>query len=175
MAIIGFMNPLRQFLPLVALRDIIGPIDVTVVCQDDASTWLAAASRSGEYEFDGVTDMVDTILKALGHRKMRRLTIVAHGTSIWLDLGSNKLRVSTLAAHAASLSRLSGCFASDGHVVLEACDVGRISKLMTGMARVLSVPVFGHTGRWHGVFRVGHGKWRMAWPHGVIKYCDSPI
>jgi hypothetical protein len=84
----------------------------------DAAVYVLAPDR------DGVRQIAD-ILAAEGLCDLNAVSIVAHGVPGALEIGDTRLDAGALRGYAQPLGQIGASLASDGSVLLYACDVGR--------------------------------------------------
>jgi Domain of unknown function (DUF4347) len=123
-------------------------IDITAVTSEDFTDWLVSAFQGHEISIDGISDMVDKVLAALGpSKKIKHFWIDSHGSPGVMYLGTDRLSAASLPGHAAALGRLRGRFsATRGRVTLGGCNVAANAAgtaLLSDLAALWNVPVRG--------------------------------
>ena len=81
--------------------------------RSDFTDWLVSASQGHEIEIEGIRDMVDKVLAALGpSKKIKHFWIDSHGSPGAMYLGTDTLTAASLPTHSADLGRLRGRFSA---------------------------------------------------------------
>jgi len=104
-----------------------------------------------------VGTMVHSVIVRLAGVKMTRLNIVDHGNEKGFEVGDDVVTAENIGRYSAKLAQLRGRFAPHGFVHLQHCKVGNNDLLLTMLATLFGVRVYGGTGYDNALWNINSG------------------
>lgn len=121
-------------------------MDIWIINDDDKDCKIVSDAMQGELPMDNPYSMVFNLIKALGGRKLRHLTVLDHGNSSLLKIGHQTITPGNFAGYRWTFKQLRPHFAKDGSVRLMHCMAGQMPDLLKLFAETFGVPVLAGTG-----------------------------
>jgi hypothetical protein len=136
----------------------------------DMALWLCAGTTSGVLEYDDPEHMVRLVLDKAEQEKQKigRLNIMGHGNATQIQLGRKLQNVVSVGSYRPVLKNIKNAMAPNGFVHCWHCFVGANTPMMTLLADIFQVDVYGGTGTQIGGFGLNLGTYVMCAPDGTL-------